>query len=242
MEGHIVQAPNSTLNTLFILNHRRSGTLADVFKLRMKYGTPREHIEELQARMTEFVLEHRRDFTGKIITEMKTIEDAYCVTVNFICFHKTSFQNELLRLTRHNKFALELMTQMVNLGIEQPRRQYQISGRDFPVYQTNVQPPSYENSTVDHNKLTATRRARSDSRVSHQDQDFYQDVFVNRKPTPNFIRPPGIAEESNIAEASGANIERVTSVAGSQRSGPRLFGRAMTFRQSQDKRSDRDIV
>lgn len=244
MEGHIVQAPNSTLNTLFILNHRRSGQLADVFKLRMKYGTPREHIEELQARMTEFVLENRRDFTGKILTEMKTIEDAYCVTVNFICFHKTSFQNELLRLTRHNKFALELMTQMMKLGIEQPRRQYQISGRDFPVYQTNVQPPAYDSNAVDPSRLTATRRARSDSRVSQSDQDFYQDVFLSRRQqNQTFMRPPNIAEEPNSAAmASGANIERVTSVTGSQRSGPRLFGRAMTFRQSQDKRSDRDIV
>jgi len=29
MEGHVVQAPNSYLNTLFILNQRRSGGLAE---------------------------------------------------------------------------------------------------------------------------------------------------------------------------------------------------------------------
>ena len=30
LEGHVVQAPNSLLNTLFILNMRRSGALAEV--------------------------------------------------------------------------------------------------------------------------------------------------------------------------------------------------------------------
>lgn len=247
MEGHIVQAPNSVLNTLFILNHRRSGVLADVFELRMKHGTPREHIEELQARMTEYVLEHRRDFTSKIITEMKGVEDAYCITVNFICFHKTSFQNELLRLVRHNKFALELMTQMVNIGIEQPRRQYQISGRDFPVYQSNIQPPAYdagEPKPVDYSKLSASRRARSGSRVSIPDQDFYQDVFVGRRAHPTFAHPPRIAEEEPVASGANPHLERTASMAsGSQHGGHghRLFGRTMTMRS--DRRSDRaDMV
>ncbi|KAH8664259.1 Mechanosensitive ion channel-domain-containing protein [Xylariales sp. PMI_506] len=260
MEGHIVQAPNSLLNTLFILNHRRSGQLADVFSLRMQYGTPKEHIEELQARMTEFVLDNRRDYTGKIITEMTNIESSYAITVNFICFHKSSFQNELLRLTRHNKFALELMTQMVNIGIQQPRQQYQISGKDFPVFQTNLQSDSFDDSNkqqqVDASKLTATRRQRSDSRVSLQDNsgvDPFQDVFASRKinatyNNPSFSHQPRIAEE-DIAEASGANLDRVTSITsrtGSQRGPPshhRIFGRSMTLRQtSTDRRSDRDMV
>ncbi|KAI5918544.1 Mechanosensitive ion channel-domain-containing protein [Camillea tinctor] len=210
MEGHIVQAPNSVLNTLFILNHRRSGQLADVFELRMKYGTPPSVILELEARMTEFVLEHKRDFTSKIITELRSFEDAYCMTVNFICFHKSSFQNELLRLTRHNKFAIELMQHMVNLGIEQPRRQYQISGRDFPVYQSNVAPPSYEEerqqATVDPSLLTASRR-RAGSRAADT-SDMYQDVFISRKASTahTINHPPRINEE---AEASGANYSNV---------------------------------
>ncbi|KAI1485722.1 Mechanosensitive ion channel-domain-containing protein [Biscogniauxia mediterranea] len=210
MEGHIVQAPNSILNTLFILNHRRSGQLADVFELRMKYGTSPSVIQELEARMTEFVLENKRDFTSKIITELRSFEDAYCMTVNFICFHKSSFQNELLRLTRHNKFAIELMQQMVNLGIEQPRRQFQISGRDFPVYQANVAPPSYEeerqHSAVDPTILSASRR-RAGSRATDT-SDVYQDVFVGRKASTshNLSHPPRINEEG---ETSGANFHNV---------------------------------
>ncbi|KAK6833223.1 hypothetical protein PG987_007917 [Apiospora arundinis] len=243
MEGHIVQAPNSVLNTLFILNHRRSGSLADVFNLRMAFGTPKEMIEELQARMTEFVQANRRDYTGKIITELTTIEDTYCIGVNFITFHKSSFQNELIRLTRHNKFAIELSKQTAAIGIQQPRRQLQIAGQDFPVYQTNIQPPqrtdSYGQQSVDHSKMTATRRQRSNSRYNDdRNMDFYQDVFASRKQhAPTFIHPPRIPEE---AVASGANLEKTTSKAsraGSSRGG--LFHRTMTLRHSVDQNSNR---
>ncbi|KAI1462385.1 hypothetical protein F4805DRAFT_410418 [Annulohypoxylon moriforme] len=249
MEGHIVQAPNSILNTLFILNHRRSGQLADVFELRMRYGTPGTVIKELENRMTEYVLANKRDFTGKILTELKGFEDAYCMTVNLICFHKTSFQNELLRLIRHNKFAIELMNQMVALGIEQPRRQYQISGKDWPVFQSNVQPPSYEerNPTVDPSILTATRR-RANSHVTDTTGDVFQDVFVVRKNSnPSFSHPPRIPEEP--AEASGAlgsstQLEKYPSNGSGARSSRRnLFARTMTLRKSAERSErDRDIV
>ncbi|KAK6849151.1 mechanosensitive ion channel [Apiospora arundinis] len=205
MEGHIVQAPNSVLNTLFILNHRRSGSLADVFNLRMAFGTPKEMIEELQARMTEFVQANRRDYTGKIITELTTIEDTYCIGVNFITFHKSSFQNELIRLTRHNKFAIELSKQTAAIGIQQPRRQLQIAGQDFPVYQTNIQPPqrtdSYGQQSVDHSKMTATRRQRSNSRYNDdRNMDFYQDVFASRKQhAPTFIHPRASPRRPSLA-------------------------------------------
>merc|ERR1711939_704707 len=39
MEGHVVQAPNSYLNSLFILNQRRSGGLAEAVPVTVKFGT-----------------------------------------------------------------------------------------------------------------------------------------------------------------------------------------------------------
>ncbi|KAI0835302.1 hypothetical protein F5Y06DRAFT_137754 [Hypoxylon sp. FL0890] len=247
MEGHIVQAPNSVLNTLFILNHRRSGQLADVFELRMKYGTPPSVIKELEARMTEYVMENKRDFTSKIITELRGFEDAYCMTVNFICFHKTSFQNELLRLIRHNKFAIELMNQMVALGIEQPRRQYQISGQDWPVYQSNIQPPSYEEGqrTVDPAILTATRRRANSRAAPDTTGDVFQDVFVTRKPSASVMsHPPRIteelAEDSGPGNGSSSQLEKLPSNGSAGVASQRFrFNRTMTLRRSAD-RSERD--
>ncbi|KAI0490514.1 hypothetical protein F4859DRAFT_458243 [Xylaria cf. heliscus] len=261
MQGHIVQAPNSVLNTLFILNHRRSGSLADIFTLQIKYGTPSSVITELEARMTEFVLENKRDYTSKIITELVSFEEACSMQVNFICFHKSSFQNELLRLTRHNRFAIELMNHMVALGIEQPRKQFQVSGRDFPIYQANISPPSYQDRnqhpTVDPALLTATRR-RANSRATDA-SDMFQDVFVSRKLANNNIPttqlPPRINEEPASGSITGMrtslNLERPSTNGSARGSNRGLFGRSVgtlrrsrtTNRPSRDRSSEHvDIV
>jgi len=55
MEGHVVQAPNSYLNTLFILNQRRSGGLAEAVSISIKFGTSLEQIDGLRTRLLEFV-------------------------------------------------------------------------------------------------------------------------------------------------------------------------------------------
>ncbi|KAI0424027.1 hypothetical protein F5Y09DRAFT_163380 [Xylaria sp. FL1042] len=263
MQGHIVQAPNSVLNNLFILNHRRSGSLADVFTLQIKYGTPSSVITELEARMTEYVLANKRDYTNKIITELVSFEEACSMTVNFICFHKSSFQNELLRLIRHNKFAIELMNQMVALGIEQPRKQFQVSGRDFPIYQSNIAPPSYQDEnqqqSVDPAMLTATRR-RANSRATDAN-DMFQDVFVSRKIANNNIPsqqlPPRINEEPPSASGTGARpsmsgLERPPTNGSVRGSNKGLFNRSMgTLRRTSNRqhsadhsteRTDRDMV
>ncbi|POS80593.1 mechanosensitive ion channel family [Diaporthe helianthi] len=146
MEGHIVQAPNSLLNTLFILNQRRSSGLADPIELKLKFGISAEMIEELKNRMLDFILENKRDYQSKIISEVRTIDEVYSVTINFIFFHKSNFQNELLRLQRHNKFAAELMRVMNELGIEGPRKMQPGGNESYPFYLA-YPPAPMENAT-----------------------------------------------------------------------------------------------
>ncbi|KAJ2893005.1 putative mechanosensitive ion channel family protein [Zalerion maritima] len=148
LEGHIVQAPNSVLNSLFILNHQRSSGLADPIPLVMRFGTAPDLIEQLKERMLMFVEENKRDYQSKIITEVKSIDEVYSFTMNFIFFHKSSFQNELIRLNRHNKFVSQLMYEMHNLGIEGPRRQQPGGNPQYPFYWTQVSPPTYRSSEV----------------------------------------------------------------------------------------------
>ncbi|TPX13468.1 uncharacterized protein E0L32_006198 [Thyridium curvatum] len=200
MQGHVVQAPNSLLNNLFILNQRRSNGLADVVELKMRFGTPNEVIEELKARMVDFVTDNKRDYAPRVITEVRTIEEVWAITVNFVFFHKTSFQNELLRLQRHNKLATELMIQMKELGIEGPRKMQPGGNRDYPFYWTNLPPPpSYSELKPGHAdaadpvpvleqqsaEAARQRRRRAESqppRVVVDDAPDFQDVFDTRKP------------------------------------------------------------
>lgn len=196
MQGHVVQAPNSLLNTLFILNQRRSDNLADPINLKVKFGTTEAQIEELKDRMLEFCLQNKRDYEPKILSEVQTIDECYSITMNIIFFHKTNYQNELLRLTRHNRFAVELMHQMKEMGIEGPRVVQPGGMREMPVYWSQVQPPpAYHSSskmapdggptpTSAHAPYSAQsiirRRTNSRAAVVESGLDF-QDIFHNRR-------------------------------------------------------------
>ncbi|EHY59669.1 hypothetical protein HRR83_001056 [Exophiala dermatitidis] len=122
MEGHIVQAPNSYLNTLFILNMRRSGGLAEAVPIVIRFGTTLEQIEGLRNALLEFVRSEKREYQGNILTELREVCEAYSLTLNVVFFYKSNWQNELLRLQRRNKFICALMVAMQELGIEGPRR------------------------------------------------------------------------------------------------------------------------
>ncbi|PNH47844.1 hypothetical protein VD0004_g522 [Verticillium dahliae] len=149
MEGHIVQAPNSVLNTLFILNQRRSAGLADPVELRLGFGTDPQLIENLKARMTDYCLANKRDYKPSVLTEVRTLNDVQSFTMNFIFFHKSNFQNELLRLQRHNKFVAQLMVEIRDLGLQGPWQVQPGGSREFPLHWAGAAPPpSYENSAT----------------------------------------------------------------------------------------------
>ncbi|MCJ1296915.1 hypothetical protein MMC34_008483 [Xylographa carneopallida] len=139
MEGHVVQAPNSYLNTLFILNMRRSGGLAEAVPLTVKFGTTLEQIDELRSRLLEFVKEEKREYQGNILTEIRDVVEAHAVNLNVVFFYKSNWQNEGLRLQRRNKFICALMVSMQAAGIEGPRMRLPGQKEGIPFH---VQHPS----------------------------------------------------------------------------------------------------
>jgi small-conductance mechanosensitive channel len=148
MEGHVVQAPNTYLNTLFILNQRRSGGLAEAVPVTVKFGTTLEQIDELRRRLLEFVGSENREYQKNILTELTTIYEAYSITLNVVFFYKSNWQNELLRLQRRNKFICAMMVTMHELGIEGPRQRLAGQTEEYPMFLHNAYPntqPSSDN-------------------------------------------------------------------------------------------------
>lgn len=222
MEGHTVQAPNYTLNTLFILNQRRSTGLADPVTLKLRFGTSVDQIDELKARMLQFVLVHKRDYAPKILTEVTTIDEMYSITMNFIFFHKSSFQNELLRLQRHDKFAVELMRQIHDLGIQGPRYQQPGGTQQWPFYLSNMPPPSEDEAArVERRPAPAkplrvgnplmpshSAKGRSESRsaaamAAEDDLHQFGDVYASRELGPG----TGISRLASIRSPQPATIQ-----------------------------------
>ncbi|KAK5052766.1 hypothetical protein LTR84_002632 [Exophiala bonariae] len=134
MEGHIVQAPNSYLNTLFILNMRRSGGLAEAVPIVIRFGTTIDQIDAMRGSLLEFVRDQKREYQPNILTELREVTEAYSLTLNVVFFYKTNWQNELVRLTRRNKFISALMLAMQQHGIEGPRRNNAGWRDDIPLH------------------------------------------------------------------------------------------------------------
>lgn len=134
MEGHIVQAPNSYLSGLFILNHRRSGALAEAVPIVIKYGTTIDQVEAFRLRLQEFAASERRDYQSHVITEMREVTNNFSVTLNVIFFYKSSWQNEGLRLQRRNKFICMLMTVLQEVGIQGPHMNWPGARLDIPFH------------------------------------------------------------------------------------------------------------
>lgn len=219
MEGHVVQAPNSLLNTLFILNQRRSQGLADPINLKLRFGTTEAQIEELKARMLEFCLQNKRDYAPRIISEVQTIDEVSSITMNIIFFHKSNYQNELLRLNRHNKFAVELMRQMYDMGLETPRLVQPGGMQSMPLYWTQVQPPpSYQNAPSEPLQpssssasasaaAAAAARNRGNSRAAVVDTGMdFQDIYHNRKPD-TVTRLPSIRQSPRENEIRATGVD-----------------------------------
>ncbi|OQE26666.1 hypothetical protein PENSTE_c005G04324 [Penicillium steckii] len=140
MQGHVVQAPNSYLNGLFILNQRRSGALAEAVPIIIKYGTTIDQLDGLRQRLLEFVRSEKRDFQSNILTEMRAVTENFSVTLNVVFFYKSNWQNEGLRLQRRNKFICMLMIALQEIGIEGPRMNWPGAKNDIP-FHVNYGPP-----------------------------------------------------------------------------------------------------
>ena len=136
MQGHIVQAPNSYLNTLFILNQRRSGALAEAVPIKIKFGTTLDQIEGLRLRLVEYARSENREFQSTVLTELREVTENFSITLNIVFFYKSNWQNEGLRLQRRNKFICMLMVALMEIGIEGPRMNLQGAAVDIPFHVT----------------------------------------------------------------------------------------------------------
>ncbi|KAF2750782.1 hypothetical protein M011DRAFT_464590 [Sporormia fimetaria CBS 119925] len=182
MEGHVVQAPNSYLNTLFILNQRRSGALAEAVPNVIKFGTTLDQIEALRARLLEFVRSEKREYQPNILTELKEVSEVHSLTLNVVFFYKSNWQNELLRLQRRNKFICALMIAMQECGIEGPRMRYPGQKESFPMYLQQL--PHTATPGVGHNGTPDNPQG-----------------FIPEPTRDESFVPPTAAEESSVRSA-----------------------------------------
>ncbi|SMR45372.1 unnamed protein product [Zymoseptoria tritici ST99CH_3D1] len=199
MEGHIVQAPNSYLNTLFILNQRRSGGLAEAVSITIKFGTTLEQIESLRNRLLEFVQSEKREYQNNILTELREIVEVHSLKLNVVFFYKSNWQNEGLRLARRNKFFCAMMVIIQELGIEGPRMREPGMRETFPMYLANV--PHTASAGAGHN-------GNPDNPHGIHDNQQNEEEFMD----PPFVSPIPGQENSTGSQAPHNRINRGGSI------------------------------
>lgn len=202
MEGHVVQAPNNYLNTLFILNQRRSGGLAEAVPVTFKYGTTVEQIETFRNRLLEFVASENREYQKNILTELRSVYEAYSITLNIIFFYKSNWQNELLRLQRRNKFICALMVTMQELGIEGPLQNLAGQNAEMPMYLSGAYPPQSQPS----NFQSPSPDPRSGSLA--REQPFVPDLS-SPSLQPINTHPSILRNRGSISRARGESISQM---------------------------------
>ncbi len=179
--------------------------------------------------MLAFVAKNKRDYVSDIITEVKSIDEVYSITVNFVFFHKNSFQNELLRLQRHNRFCVELMQQIKEL---RNRRTEDGSARRVPRC-THISVKRAAPGVREHRRDGAAGptgqstpfsltlggspalRRRTDSRAAVMEAPDFQDVYGKRSENTvarlASIRQGSRERSSSRATATGAGLDRIES-------------------------------
>jgi hypothetical protein len=206
-QGHVVQAPNSYLNTLFILNQRRSGGLAEAVPITFKFGTTLEQIDGLRQKLLEFVKQEKREYQANILTELRDVIEAHSITLNIVFFYKSNWQNELLRLQRRNKFICALMVSMQELGIEGPRMRYPGQKQSFPVYLQNVphvSGPSVGHSGTPDHPEGFTRDTPMDPPFVDPAESQGRDGF---KTHPSILRPTNARPRGESLAAMGRRVD-----------------------------------
>lgn len=211
MQGHVVQAPNSYLNTLFILNQRRSGGLAEALPIVIKFGTTLEQIDTLRQRLLEFVRVEKREYQPNILTELRTVTEAYSLTLNVVFFYKSNWQNEGLRLQRRNKFICMLMVTMQEIGIEGPRQNLQGAHVDFPYHvRYHGVPPSYSAATTNNND-PRTPIAPSSTTIPEERDAIPEDTAVSSGNAGAGVRPQhSILRKGSVMAAARARGESIS--------------------------------
>src|SRR5690554_3596750 len=113
---------------------RRSGPLAEAVPIVCKFGTTIDQIDDLRTRLVDYVKSEKREFQGKILTELTDIPDMHSVNLKVVFFYRSNLQNELLRLRRRNMFMCTLMCLCADLGIESPNMRWPGQKSSAPVY------------------------------------------------------------------------------------------------------------
>ncbi|KAL2312630.1 Mechanosensitive ion channel protein Msy1 [Schizosaccharomyces pombe] len=199
LTGKVIQAPNSLLNTLWILNMRRSDGIADPVTVNLKFGTTLQQIEQLRIKIIDFLKEEKRDYKPDLLTEVTDLPDLYSMSLCVVFFHKYNFQDEVLRMRRRNMFMCALMTYMQELDIVSPIFNSPGKSKDSPMY------VNFNNGSMEGVKLSGGNGGGGTE--NHRDSTVGGGILKNPKAYPYREPTPPDSSDSDTASVSKKRVD-----------------------------------
>ncbi|KAF2236735.1 hypothetical protein EV356DRAFT_481558 [Viridothelium virens] len=120
--GRLVQIPHIVLNTLWVENVSRSGTMRERLPVYVDFGTSFEDVQLLKAELQNFVRdkENSRDFQPDIDIEVVDINEMDKLQLQVEIRHKSNWANETIRAARRSKFMCALVLALRKVPINSP--------------------------------------------------------------------------------------------------------------------------
>ncbi|KAA1105965.1 hypothetical protein PGT21_025146 [Puccinia graminis f. sp. tritici] len=118
--GKISQIPHSVLNSKRVVNIRRSGPISETFTWDVNFSTSFEKIEQMRAKMLEFLKAERRDYTPAFDVNIQDFEGQAQLTLQADIKYKSNWQNGALKGQRRNKWVCALKQVMAEVEIYGP--------------------------------------------------------------------------------------------------------------------------
>ncbi|KAA1127103.1 hypothetical protein PGTUg99_022009 [Puccinia graminis f. sp. tritici] len=116
----ISQIPHSVLNSKRVVNIRRSGPISETFTWDVNFSTSFEKIEQMRAKMLEFLKAERRDYTPAFDVNIQDFEGQAQLTLQADIKYKSNWQNGALKGQRRNKWVCALKQVMAEVEIYGP--------------------------------------------------------------------------------------------------------------------------
>lgn len=115
-DGKTVYLTNHNMRDMYIANLKRSPPMDEDFVIKVDPDTPKQKLDELEAKLKKFVVENKRDYVDTLIKTVKLMDrDRMELVIGLN--HKSNFQNLELKNKRSKAFMLYLKECLDFVGI-----------------------------------------------------------------------------------------------------------------------------
>ncbi|KAI8870043.1 hypothetical protein GQ42DRAFT_135321 [Ramicandelaber brevisporus] len=197
-DGMYTCYPNSVLASMMIRNFRRSPEQSESIYVHFDFTTPQHQLDEIKTRMTQFVLDHPRDYMDSIGFNVDMMENCNKLIMSIGLNYRSNWQSGAVRWERRTKFMFALRQSILEVGVR-----YHLP--DQPVYHLNAPPPY---------SMVASHGTLSNNNGDGGGHDIHAGHDVSRYPSNMSLRTSASSASTMVYSVAPYQSPSATTVTG----------------------------